>query len=99
THSHPRARDVAMIVEVADASLSRDRSIKKRVYARAGVPVYWIVNLLDRHIEVYAEPYGAADTFDYRHVDNYGLAAEVPLNIEGRMVGLIPIAAILSADR
>lgn len=36
--------DVALTVEVADISLARDRGVKKCVYARAAVPVYWVVN-------------------------------------------------------
>ena len=38
--------DVALVIEVAEATLPQDRTIKKRVYAAAGIPVYWIINLL-----------------------------------------------------
>ena len=41
----PMAADVGLIIEVADTSLAQDRGTKKRVYARVGIPVYWIVNL------------------------------------------------------
>ena len=46
----------ALIVEVAEASLRFDRRRKSGLYARAGVPEYWIVNLVDRVLEVYREP-------------------------------------------
>jgi Uma2 family endonuclease len=53
---HPDAASVAMVVEVADATLERDRGIKQRIYARSGIPVYWILNLRDRQLEVYTQP-------------------------------------------
>ena len=67
---HPGATDVALVVEVADDSLERDRSTKLRVYARAGIPQYWIVNLRQRSIEVYGEP----------RDDDYRTRVEVPSN-------------------
>jgi Uma2 family endonuclease len=47
---------VVLAVEVADSSLERDRDIKQALYAEAGIPVYWIVNLQARTVEVYTEP-------------------------------------------
>jgi Uma2 family endonuclease len=47
-----------LIIEVAESSLSFDRGTKLRLYAKCGVPEYWIVNLQDRVIEVYTEPAG-----------------------------------------
>jgi len=52
--SHP-AR-VALAVEVAESSLEFDRERKGSLYARAGIDDYWIVNLVDRVVEVYREP-------------------------------------------
>ena len=49
---HPGPQDVALIIEVADTTLQRDRVLKQRIYAAAGIPVYWIVNLLDNQLEV-----------------------------------------------
>ncbi len=45
-----------LVIEVADSSLRKDRRIKGRIYAAAGVPEYWIVNLVDNVIEVYTSP-------------------------------------------
>ena len=54
--SPPWPRDVALVVEVADTSLAKDR-LRVRVYGgKAEVPVYWIVNLVDRQVEVYTGP-------------------------------------------
>jgi Uma2 family endonuclease len=46
----------ALVVEVADSSLALDRKHKGSLYARARLPEYWIVNLVDRVLEVYREP-------------------------------------------
>src|SRR5262249_35647718 len=43
----PGSTDVALVIEVADTSLRTDRGAKKRVYAHAGIPVYWIANLVE----------------------------------------------------
>jgi Uma2 family endonuclease len=61
---HPDAASVALVVEVADATLERDRGIKQRIYARAGIPVYWILNLRDRQLEVYTQPATPTQTSD-----------------------------------
>ena len=52
--SHPTRP--ALAVEVADSSLDFDRQSKGSLYARAGVQDYWIVNLIDRVLEVYRDP-------------------------------------------
>jgi Uma2 family endonuclease len=46
----------ALVVEVADSSLPFDRVTKGSLYARAGTRDYWIVNLIDRIVEVYRNP-------------------------------------------
>src|SRR5437764_11230931 len=56
---HPAAADIGLVVEVSDSTLPGDRDDKGRIYARAGLQCYWIVNLNDRQIEVYTAPSGA----------------------------------------
>jgi Uma2 family endonuclease len=46
----------ALAVEVAEASLEFDRQHKGSLYARAGIPDYWVVNLVDRVLEVHRDP-------------------------------------------
>ena len=60
--AHPSA--ALLVVEVADDSLRRDRTVKRRLYARCGIPDYWIVSLPDACLEVYRHPSGD----DYRDV-------------------------------
>lgn len=53
---HPT--DPLLVIEIADATLKRDRTRKARLYARHGVPEYWLLNLRDRVLEVMREPDG-----------------------------------------
>lgn len=46
----------ALTVEVAESSLGIDRRHKGSLYARAGLPDYWVLNLIDRVLEVYRDP-------------------------------------------
>lgn len=92
---HPGPQDVALVIEVADSTLQRDRVLKKRLYAAAGIPVYWIVNLLDNQCEVYTEPSGPAEQPDYRQQQHYGPADTVPVVIEGREVGRLVVRDLL----
>lgn len=62
---HPTS--ALLVVEVSEASLKTDREVKGSLYASAGIPEYWILNLRERVLEVYREPaadaravYGAA---------------------------------------
>src|SRR5438270_10810090 len=55
---HPRSRDVLLLIEVAESSLEFDQDEKSSLYARAGIRDYWIVNLIDKTIEVRREPRG-----------------------------------------
>ena len=52
----PSPKDTVLIIEVADTSLTYDRYTKAPLYARAGIPEYWIVDLNGERIEVYREP-------------------------------------------
>jgi len=88
---HPPAEAVALVVEVADASLEFDRTLKKAIYAQAGIPVYWIVNLIDGRLEVYVDPTGEAECPDYRERREYLPGEQVPLLVEGVQAARIPV--------
>jgi Uma2 family endonuclease len=91
----PGPREVGLIIEVADSSLLRDRSIKKRLYARAGYSIYWLINLVANRIEVYTEPTGPAAKPDYIHRQDFGPDEMIPLVIEGREVGRLAVRDLL----
>lgn len=54
---HPGAADLALVVEIADASLRRDRTIKRDIYAAHAIPHYWLLSLPDQQLEVYTSPH------------------------------------------
>ena len=87
---HPDAADAALVVEVADSSLAKDRR-RRRTYGPAGIPVYWIVNLISRQVEVYARPKG--NGYELRTVFKAG--QELPLVIDGTVVGAVAVADML----
>ena len=83
------------MVEVADSSLERDRK-KRRLYARAAIPIYWILNLVDRQLEVYCQPSGPVDKAAYQEfvIHNPGDAATLVLG--GQPLGQLAVADLLS---
>lgn len=92
---HPGPEEVGLLVEVADASLNRDRGWKKRIYATSRIPVYWIVNLVDRQIEVFTGPSGPDDRPDYKTREIFLAGHEVPVVLDGREVGRIAVRDLL----
>jgi len=54
-----------LVVEVAESSLRLDRRLKGRLYARAGIAEYWIVNLMDRVLEVHRAPQREGRRYKY----------------------------------
>ena len=92
---HPGPGDVALVAEVSDSALSRGRVFKKSIYAAAGIAVYWVVNLVDRRLEVYSDCTPSASGADYARCDCFAVGDKVPLVVEGRTVAEIPVAAIL----
>jgi len=65
---HPHPDEIFLLVEVADSSLRRDRDLKPLVYARAGIPEYWLVDVQTREILVHREPSAEG----YRRIDPVG---------------------------
>ena len=55
---HPRPGDVYLLVEVSDTTLAKDRLVKLPLYAAHAIPEVWIVNLVDRQIEIHTRPHG-----------------------------------------
>jgi hypothetical protein len=92
--SHPKPRDIALAVEVADATLEADRTDKLRVYARARIAVYWILNLIDEAVEVYSEPRGGKAPV-YGRREDHAKKDSVPLTLAGRALGSIRVRDLL----
>ncbi|MGH9937172.1 MAG: Uma2 family endonuclease [Blastocatellia bacterium] len=92
---HPGPDEIVLVIEVSDTTLRRDRGLKKRIYARAGIQVYWIINLPENQIEVYTEPTGEVEEPDYQRRQDYFPDDEVPVIIEGREVGRLAPREVL----
>jgi len=87
---HPGVSDFGIAIEVSDSTLPFDRRDKLRIYATAGIPVYWIVNLVENQIEVYADPQSAT----YQTRNDFAVGAALPLVLDGVTV-FIPVSELL----
>jgi Uma2 family endonuclease len=92
---HPGPADLALVVEVSETSLHGDQGPKQRAYARASIPVYWIVNLVDRRVEVYTQPSGPADAPAYGQRQDYVPGDAVPVVLDGNQVGQVAVNDLL----
>ncbi len=61
-NEHPRG--AALVVEIADSSLKYDQERKAALYARAGIPEYWILNLIERILLVHRDPNGQVGRYE-----------------------------------
>lgn len=89
---HPGSDDIGLVIEVADASLLTDR-YKGTLYAGAGVPVYWIVNLVENVVEVYMQPDRSLGAYAYKEVLPTG--DSLHLMLDGIDMGRIDINTLI----
>jgi Uma2 family endonuclease len=89
--AHPTS--AGLIVEVAESTLMYDRQTKRPLYAQAGIPEYWIVNLVDRVLEVYRDPEERDGRWDYRLVQR--LIPGDTVRPSGAPQATIPVAELL----
>ena len=93
---HPIVDEIAMVIEVSDSTLAYDRGIKLRAYAGAAIPAYWIVNLVDRQVEVYGNPKASrTGTPRFAKRSDYLPGQQVPVVLAGSAIGSIAVDAIL----
>jgi len=98
THAsrHPTAAETLLVIEVADSSLAEDRNRKLGVYAAAGIPIYWILNIVDRELEIHREPTVDAEgepTYAVRH--DFRAGESVPVVLDGIEVGRVSVNELL----
>jgi Uma2 family endonuclease len=91
----PGPADLGLVVEVADSTLTRDRTTKLRIYARAAIVIYWIINIPDRQIEVYSDPTGPEAEPRYRQRLDHGPQDLVPLVLDGKEVERVSVRDVL----
>ena len=90
---HPKPEEFGIAIEVADSSLKRDKERKRRIYARAKIETYWIVNLVDRTVEVFSDVNDSPTSPNYRQHQVYTERQRVPVVLHGKKV-----AALLVGD-
>ena len=92
--SHPT--QPVLLVEVAESSLASDREWKGSLYARARVPEYWIVNLVDREFEVHRDPRPAVEAvFGWRYTRIQRLSSDETVTPVGAPEARIAVADLL----
>jgi Uma2 family endonuclease len=89
-HTHPGPEDIFLLIEVADASLELDRTVKLELYARAAIREVWIVDLTTDLVFVHRGPSGGG----YASVAR--VAAPALLGVEGLPGVTIPVAAVFA---
>jgi Uma2 family endonuclease len=92
---HPGAADVSLVIEVADSTLDGDRVDKGRVYARNGIPCYWILNVADHQVEVYTAPSDPTASPTYAQRQDYRAGDTVALVLDGNAVAQLPVRDLL----
>jgi Uma2 family endonuclease len=97
--SVPTTEDIALVVEVAETTLAEDRTDALSDYAAAGLPVYWIVNLVDWQVEGYTGPKTVRGVGRYARRKVYRPDQDVPVTIAGTVVARVPARVILPAEQ
>ena len=92
---HPGPTEIGLLVEVSDSSLLIDREDKGSIYAREKIPVYWVVNIVDKVIEVYTQPAGAGEAAAYGQRQDYPVGTAVPVVLDGTTVGSVAVAEVV----
>jgi hypothetical protein len=91
----PQPEDILLVIEVADSTYKKDRGPMWQLYASAGLPCYWIVNIPKRVIEVYESPSGRGKAAAYGGSATFGESDEVPVVVDGRVIGRIAVNRVL----
>lgn len=92
---HPRASSTALVVEVADTSLAIDQTVKARIYAKAGIPRYWVVNLIADEVEEYTQPVSSGDSSHYASTSVFRRGEQILLVVDGAELGAIAVGELL----
>ena len=68
---------------------------KRRIYARAGIPEYWIINLVNAQVEVFQTPRGSGPDADYEHQQVLTRTDLLTLSLPGAATQSIPVAGLV----
>ncbi len=93
---HPRPADIGLLIEVADTTLLHDRGDKAPLYARAWIGTYWIINVIEKQVEVFTDPSGPDAMPEYRQRRIHGPDDAVPVIFDGKEVGRILVKTLFA---
>ena len=93
---HPGPGEIALVIEVANSTLDFDRVEKSRIYAAAGIPIYWIVNLVDNQVEVFTDPTGPCPHPAYRRRTDFKPGDTVPVQLAGQIVASVAVTDLFA---
>jgi Uma2 family endonuclease len=91
---HPHPNEIAVVIEVSDTTLQYDRTLKLRGYSQAQIPVYWIVNLEERQVEVHSNPTTGANP-GYAVTTVYRPGDQIPFVVRGTQTGTVAVVDLL----
>jgi hypothetical protein len=92
-----RGTDVALLVEVSHKTYTRDRGWKLPRYAHNRIPVYWIVSIERRTIEVFTSPVGEGDLATYAGTPvTFHEGEAVPVDVDGSVLGQLDVTEIFA---
>jgi Uma2 family endonuclease len=90
----PTAADVLLLIEVSDSTLADDRRTKQRIYAAAGIAAYWIINCVDRDVEIYTEPETIDGESRFRNRQTVYSGKSVSVCLPGQPTLEMPVASL-----
>lgn len=84
---HPGPSEIALVIEVADSTLSRDHR-KAKIYARDKIARYWLINLVDGVIEDHSSPVGSGDAARYKTVKRIPAGGRLVFKLAGKTLDI-----------
>ena len=91
---HPTPKDIGLVVEVSDATLSLDQTIKLQMYARAGIVQYWVINVQSKQFEVYTRPNSNDASYEEKKTFHLNAGDGVSLTLDGKVCGEVQLSEI-----
>jgi Uma2 family endonuclease len=92
---HPQLSDVALVVEVCHHSPEQDCGKKSGWYAEAGIPVYWVINIAARAVDVFSRPEKGDAGTSYAIRVTVAEGGELVIVVDGRELGRVAVADLL----
>ncbi len=94
----PEPSDVGLVIEIAGTSLRVDTGPTLEEYARAFLPVYWVLDLVGRRVLACRQPVVEGGRGRYDSVESFGPDQSLPLLLDGREIIRIPVRDLLDAE-